>query len=396
MAISVTFSSSITQMNYWMLKYPTFILFMLLAPLLGQAQQLSNDHCSGATPILPGQYFAGISNGSATVSTPAECPDSLPTSCVKTFENDMWYSFSTESEYDFYEVIIVAKSCNTPAGLQAMIIETDDCNHENYRYRACSNKQTLDTIKLFLKNPGPDINHLIYIDGYDGTVCEYDLWLKGRTKVTPTDYRYIRFDYDLSEIPYGFPPNLETQFENNVASMTWTGTPQDDVAYYVVERAPAMGAKEGSEYMQVVGIIDPKNLVGSGEITYEFTDFITKYQPDIQYVYRIVSVEADGKRSCTNDILIQSELIETFFVGEVQKTEEKNVFRIIYFNRKKKQNYHLIVENEAGDIVKDAWLKKVSDLEGDVIIHMEEEPPGRYVFKMGKKKQFFKRPFTVN
>jgi len=178
--------------------------------------------------------------------------------------------------------------------------------------------------------------------------------------------------------------------------MTWTGTPQDDVAYYVVERAPAQKVREGSEYMQVVGIIDPKNLVGSGDIVYEFTDFITRYQTGIQYAYRIVSVEADGARSASNNILIDADLIDNFFVGEVQKTETPNVFRIIYFNKRKKQNFHLLVENDAGEVIKDAMLKKVTDLEGDVIIHMEDEAPGIYTFKMGVKGRYFKRSFSVD
>ena len=355
----------------------------------------ANDHCQNATPINIGQYLSDLSNATATVSHPIQAPKVDPVTCIQTLENDLWYSFETD-DHPFYEVIIVAKACNTPAGLQAMLIRSDDCNQAHYIYRACSNKQTMDTIKLYLKNEGAGQKHLIYVDGYDGTICDFDLWLRGRDKIAPMDYRFLRYDYELSETPYGVPPGLETGFFNNLAKMTWTGSAEDEIGYYIVERVPdPTGMEAGSEYMQVVGIVDPRNFAGSGEVRYEFVDYLTKFTQGEDYQYRIVSVDVRGERQTSEIFTLKAELIEDFFISEVKTGAEKNVFVSIYINKRKKQDFFLSVINEAGEVVKETVLEDVKEPDGEVTIHMEDFTPGRYLFQMGNDKGYFVHEFVV-
>ena len=372
--------------------------YMVLAflGLLSFAQGPANDHCAKAIPIEPGQYIANISNATATRGYPFENPDTVPVTCIPTLENDLWYKFTTREDIQYYEITIASHACNTPAGLQALLIRSDDCNNKHYRYKGCASKQTLDTIKIFLEEPTPGLNYFIYIDGYDGTICEFDLWLNGIEQMGPEDYRYLRNDYKLDEPPYGFPEGFEAGFENNQATMRWTASPEEDIAYFVVERWPDLGEiDEESPYMQVVGMIDPRNRVGSGEMNYEFRDYFTKFQADQVYTYRLVTVDSEGGRSVTNEFDIKAELIKEFFVDEVKATSEKNIFQAYYINRKKKQDFELYVFNEAGEAVKQFKMAKQSALDGTISIDMNAFPSGRYTFKMGNSKGYFVREFYV-
>lgn len=381
-----------------LLSKPFYLAILLLLPILGWNQNglPANNGCQYAIPIAVGEYIANVSNSEATVSNDLQAPKTSPITCIQTLENDLWYSFITEDEFEIYEVVIVANACNTPAGLQAMLIRSDDCNSSNYIYRACSNKQTMDTIKLFMKNPGGGQRHLIYIDGYDGTICDFDIWLRGQKAISPLDYRYLRNDYDFSETPYGIPEGLETKFQNNLATLSWTGSAEDETAYYIVERFPdPSGLQEGSEFLQVIGMVDPRNFVGLGQTRYEFTDYMTPFDQGKDYNYRIVSVGLVGERNVSDAITIKAKLIEDFFVSEVKSTPENNVFAIIYINKKKKQDFYLSVMNQAGQVVKETRLEGVREPDGEVTIRMEEFPVGNYTFKMGNGREYFLRYFEV-
>ena len=372
------------------------LLFAFFTPHTTFAQLVGNDHCAKAKPIEPGQYLANLSNATATRGFPFESPDTVPITCIPTLENDLWFKFTTREDMQFYEITIASHACSTPAGLQALLIRSDDCNNKHYIYKGCASKQTMDTIKLFLDEPTPGLNYYIYVDGYDGTVCEFDLWLKGIEKIGPEDYRYLRNDYMLDEPPYGFPDGFETAFENNQATIRWTASPEEDIAYFVVERWPDLGEiDDRSPYMQVVGMIDPRNRVGSGEMNYEFRDYFTVFQPDMTYTYRLVSVDSEGGRSVSNEFEIKSEMIKDFFVDDVKPAGEKGIFQVYYINRKKKQDFELYVHDEKGEAVKQFKMAKQTALDGLVTIDMSEHPAGRYTFKMGNDKGYFVREFYV-
>ncbi len=371
-----------------------FVVLSLTAN--GQGLVPDNDHCQDARSMNIGEYIANLSNATATVSHPIQAPAVDPATCIQTLENDLWFSFVTE-DHPYYEVTVVAQACNTPAGLQAMIIRSDDCTASNYLYRACSNKQTMDTIKMYIQNEGAGQKHLIYVDGYDGTICDFDIWLQGKDVIAPLDYRYLRYDYNLSELPSGYPNGLETGFQNNVAHISWTGSAADEVAYYVVERVPdPLGIPEDSPYLQVVGIVDPRNFAGSGEVKYSFADYLTPFTQGEEYTYRLVSVRTDGARDVSDNFSFKAELIEDFFISEVKTiANQKNVFAVIYINKKKKQDFFLKVFDVHGEVVKQTQLLNCKESDGEVTVHMEEFEPGKYVFEMGNGKEQFRRDFIV-
>ncbi len=373
----------------------TLLLFLLSFLCWGQRSKPENDDCHNATPISIGQNIINASNKNATASIEHQAPKTAPASCIQTLENDLWYTFTTEN-HEFYEVIIISQACNTPAGLQAMLIQSDDCNNTHYLYRACSNKQTLDTLKLFTRNSDTGQKYLIYVDGYDGTVCDFDIWLRGREVIRSLDYRHLQYDYDLPKSGYSDPNGLETEFKNNVAYFSWTGSVEDRVAYYVIERVPDLAEMiEGSEYLQVVGIIDPMNYAGTGEVKYEFEDLISGFEQGKKYRYRIVSVDSDGNRKASEEIIIKANLIEGFFVSVVKPTQANKVFTITYINKEKRQNFYLSVCNEEGEIIKETALIGIREPEGKVTIHMEEFPAGTYYFRMGNGTESFQRTFEV-
>ena len=368
---------------------------LLLHAQLGQAPE--NDDCQNALRIEPGQRYMHVDNAYATRGFPFQSPDTLPGTCIQSLENDLWYEFTTTDQYAVYEVVIASYSCNTPAGLQAMLIESDDCNRDHYRYRACSNTQTLDTIKLYLQNDTPGQHYFIYIDGYDGTICDFDVWLIGKEKIEAEDYRYLRYDYLLGEIPYGYPDQLETVFENNQAIIRWETAPEEDIAYFLVERIPDnLGAVDKQQhYTQVVGIMSPRNRVGAGTMQYEFKDFITQFEQGKSYDYRILTVDSKGNRAVSERFSMTAQLIEDFFVGEVKNGLQERQFIVYYINRKKKQNFRLRVENESGEVVKSHVLKKVTAPDGEVSIDMKDFPEGRYFFIMDNEKDEFRREFFL-
>lgn len=357
----------------------------------------SNDDCQNALRIEPGQIYQHVDNAYATRGFPFQSPDTLPGTCIQSLENDLWYEFTTSDEFEVYEVVISSYSCNTPAGLQALLIQSDDCNRKHYRYRACSNTQTLDTIKLYLQNDEPGAHFFIYIDGYDGTICDFDVSLKGKKKVQGDDYRYLRYDYILSELPYGYPDGLETIFENNEAVIIWESAPEEDIAWFLIERMPddLQDVAEENHYAQVVGRMRPSNRVGAGRATYIFKDQRTIFEDGKKYRYRIVTVDSKGDRSTSEVFNLTAELIDDFFVGDVKQGPQEGQQVVYYINRKKKQDFSLRVENGLGEVIKSLEMKKVTAPDGEVTIDMSEYPSGFYTFIMGNGKDEFRREFFL-
>jgi hypothetical protein len=356
-----------------------------------------NDFCGKAVPIRVGERLSGFSNADATISLEFERPQTFEATCVQTIENDVWFKFQAEAGYEWYEVEIVSGFCTTPAGLQAMLIEADGCSANKFLYRGCSNKINTDTIKLYLQAPKPGQNYYLWIDGYDGTICEFDVALKGRKQILPDDYRFLRFDYDLATEPSFSPEDLRTAFNNNCTTLQWAADMQDDAALFIVELLPDLpDLDEGSKYARVIGFVDAHNFVGAGRSEYVFSDYLTPYQQGKTYHYRIVRVDGEGKRHISETLAVRAQMVESFEVGEVKPATEPHKFIVHYINRKKGQRYDISVANMKGEQVKHMVLDKEPLRDGTVTIDMSSLPAGEYYFVMSNGKEAFKKLFTYN
>ena len=112
----------------------------LSLPLFLQAQFMdwpgrvppAHDTCQQAMP-LPMGIWVQDENRLATLSPPTERPADWPGTCIQTYENDLWYQLELEIGKE-YVVEIVTESCETPSGLQALLIRSVDCNPQHFRY----------------------------------------------------------------------------------------------------------------------------------------------------------------------------------------------------------------------------------------------------------------------
>lgn len=357
-----------------------------------QAQQPNNDPCAGAEVIHPGQMITGITNIEATKGYVWERPDTFPITCIQTLENDLWYKFTAEEGTPFYEVLIISHSCNTPLGLQALLIRTDDCNNKNYEYVACANKINTDTISLLLEDPEPGAQYLIYIDGYNGTLCEFDVWLKGKDKMTAEDYRTLRFDYHFEEPTFGPLPGLQTEFKNNQSVIHWESSPEDGASFFMVELHPNryMGA---NPYARVVGIINPINRVGAGMVQYKFVDRVTPFRDGETYRYRILLVDEEGQRTVFDDFEVEARMVQGFHLTEIVETQSDGVYMVRYLSQKKKQDFEFWVFDDSGKEIKHLFLEKVTQKDNELTIKMQEEPAGLYILRCSNGKEVFEREF---
>lgn len=383
-----------------LLKTPstlTLTLTLSLTLALAHAQAPPNDACAKAISIEPGQMLSGHSNQFAGVGYEFSTPATVETTCIQTIENDVWFKFTTREDYEWYEVVIATRFCNTPAGLQALLIRSDDCNNKHYQYRACSNKINTDTIKLFLSEPEAGHNYLVWIDGYDGTMCEFDIYLRGRTRLKKDDYRYLRFDYELDEPEAEMVPNLQTEFVNNQAVIRWSAEADDPTETYVVELLPELeGVDQESRYARIVGFVDRRNLVQLDRTYYVFRDFLTPFEHKQTYTYRIVGLDAEGNRATTEHFRIRARMIEGFYVGEVSAADSAGNHSVHYINRQKNQRYALSVLDADQAPVKQMVFEREPVRDGNITLKMAEYPAGTYYFKMDDGKNHFLRPFVVD
>lgn len=375
----------------WLAALAIFI--GVLTPAQAQSLAPQNDMCGKAMPIRPGQFITGLDNVGASKGLDFETPATAEATCIQTVENDMWFTFSTVAGQEWYEVRVIAENCNTPAGLQALLIRADDCNAANFSYEGCSNKINTDTIKLFLHQPKAGLRYLIWVDGYDGTFCEFSLALSTRAPLSPADYRYLRFDYDLTPAPHLELDGFSGTFLNNEATLRWKANTLDNTALYVIEQLPELSA---SPYARIVGFVDPQAMVGAGDAYYEFADRITPFQQGKRYNYRIVRVATDGSRSVSETFSVTAKLSTSFYVAEIKPDPAASAtFIAHYINYKKGQSFSLRVLNAQQAPVKEMKLPKEPIRDGNITLKMADFPPGEYTFEMSNGKESFRRPFIV-
>lgn len=373
-----------------MKKYCSTLLASLLTAVVF-AQLPPNDLCQHAIPISPGQILWSESNAGGTTSHD-ETPEGEPVTCIKTFENDLWYQFVGDSAFQYYEVVITPKSCATPAGLQALIIEADDCGAESFIYRACANPYAEKHLRLFLRNPIHAQSYFIYVDGYDGNICTFDLELIGHASnpLKPQDYLRLQNDYDDAP-PYFEPNHLQAHFENNEVTISWEVDAKEPVRLFLVERMQ----NGSSPYGRVMQVIEAEHTVGQGNAHYQYTDNRTHYQDGESYCYRIVKVGEDDERAFGKAICIEADMVKSLEVTRVFVEPGTRQYRVLYTNYKKQDLTFSLLDADK-TYLKGTKVERCPKGSNQMQIDLSDYPPGTYYLKVEGKDAYYLREFIVS
>ncbi|MCS7074237.1 MAG: hypothetical protein NZ108_07205, partial [Bacteroidia bacterium] len=195
----------------------------------------SNDNCENPKQLFFNQLLSKETNEFATLASPTQLPKPIPVTCIQSFENELWYWFHTAS-FTNVKVTIAAKKCNTPLGLQALLFEGKTCNREQYIYKACSNKQTVDTILILGTQLKPNQDYLLLVDGYDGTICEFDILLTGKDFFTTDELKFYQYDYLFQQNLPVFSADFRVKQENNEVKLEIPIIENEDAIYLLEEK----------------------------------------------------------------------------------------------------------------------------------------------------------------
>ncbi len=368
-----------------------YIFWLIIAHHIGIAQVLENDLCTQARTITIGEKIVGLHNIGAT-TTLAESPETIPISCVKTFENDLWFKFTTVDSLNYYEVSVNPVYCNTPAGLQAMIIRADECVADSFVYRACANPREEQLLQLFMEESTEGLNFFIYVDGFDGTECGFTLELSATSNDSRSivDHKKQQMEYYKEALPPYEPVDMNVSFLNNEATIRWEDDTQSDIALFQVHRVYNRSfLTTGS----IIAHIEPTKTVGVGTATYSFSDNKVFLQGE-SYCYRIVKIDQSGNKSYTESLCIEADLIKDLYVTPITPTEVSGKYIFRYINKRKQDLSFIILDKDHVEL-KRLLKKKEPKQDGDVTVDMNPYGPGIYYLRAECKEGYFLRKFVV-
>lgn len=375
-----------------------FILLLLPARLWAQhspdSLALPNDLCETALQIEPGTRLISLSNEKATVGPITQTPHGMPATCIESFENDLWFRFKTLHGQAYYKIIITTIECNTPAGLQALLLETPKCDANKYSIVGCSNQESMDTILMTLHQPEGGRNYYIYVDGFDGTICEFTLAVEVAEDqvLTPQDYARMKWDYEIPEETLFEPDATRHEWENNQFTMRWKASNDEDIDFFLIEQLD-VEFDRGRGFIR--GIVGARTTVAGGEEEYTFTDY-NGVRVEMQHCYKIVAVMKTGERRYSADFCFTPHIVNSFFVHDVSKGDLPGIYTVSYMNNVNKADYLVSVENESGEKIKKLELENEPVRDGKITIDMTQFPPGTYYFIMQKGSERFRREFVVD
>lgn len=388
----VTYSQTaviLTMISFWQ-QFPSVCFLMLSLGFISPAfSQPGHDACDRAIDISPGEILYDQTNRGAATSL-GEIPEGTPVTCIQTFENDVWYRLLTDTAYTWYQVDIQPYECSTPAGLQAMIVETESCDAGGFIYKDCANPRETGYVTMFVDATDLQAMLLIYVDGYDGTECGFVISVKGfeEDPRSMDDIRQSEMDYD-SAPPYYEPVAASLTFENNVAMISWEDESLSSTALFQIQRSYLYS---GRTVGTVVGTVEPSQTVGSELTTYyEYID-LRAFREDTEYCYRIVRIDDRGAKAYSEPLCAKSILIQTFWVSDVFSSSIPGTYEVQY-NTKKKQDLTFALMNDAGEELKALVKKREPKGDGIVQINMSEYPVGEYVLKASTQEGSYRRRF---
>lgn len=366
------------------------ILFLFF-PSLIFCQTFLQDNCENALELRPGQTIP-VQNNERASTDAQDTPLPYPQTCIKTFENDLWYAFTAEAPNQVYQIQIDPIACETPTGLQAIIIRSDDCTPGSYQYVACQNPIETGPLDLWVGESEPEQRYLIYVDGYDGNRCTFSIQLTAYESDPRTAEDFSRQQTDYSAPVSSFEPaEMTVRPLNNEMIIRWTTESQNDLSYFLVQAVHRQGV---GEYGELLGKLSPTQAVGSDQtVSYEFRDS-RPLQSDVEYCYRIVKLLDSGERSYSSSICAAGKKNEDFFISPVLKDPEGKRY-YIQFNNYKKQDLHFEVLNQQEESLKSMTRKREPKGDGIIHIDMSDFQSGRYYLKVIGKSEFYLRRFVV-
>ncbi|MEO1451763.1 MAG: hypothetical protein AAFV07_19695 [Bacteroidota bacterium] len=369
--------------------FQVFLAYCLL-PLSILGQTVSNDTCIKARVLQIDQPILNEQNHYAGLEETA-LPETEPVTCIKTFENDLWYQFETLEGYGHYEVKVRPTSCNTPAGLQAILIRSDDCMAENYIYIDCRNPYAEVPFSLHVSDSIPGHRYLVQVDGYDGTRCSFDIELRALADDPrePEAIGTIQMDYGDAP-PHFEPESFTLGFSNNEAEISWTANSREETEFFLVQRTRKYGSRV---YGRVIGKVPARNSVGADEpVDYTFVDnaIFSKGQTSC---YRIVRVHPSGERAYGPIECVEVRLNEDLYVTPVYLTDQPDVY-IIKYSNKRKQDLRFALFDASDTLLKELTKKKEPKADGSFTINMTDYPAGQYLMTVEGKEERFSRRFT--
>jgi hypothetical protein len=372
----------------------SLLLIMLWMGALLPAQP-PHDRCSQALTLEVGQTLNQEDNRLASI-TPDETPHEAPRTCIRTYENDLWYQFTTEAPYQYYSIEVDPLACESPAGLQMLLIKADTCDPDSFSYTACLNPYETEPLELFWENPFPGEHYFIHVDGYDGNICQFRLTLKGHQEDPRSlqDLTRMRYDPDHPE-PTFTEAGLISRFENNEVVLNWQAESREEVAFFLIERVWT-NAIDGSLDGSVVARVQPTNTVGTDLMT-EYQHIISRRFPDEQELcFQVVKVSPALTMNYARPTCVTTDLITDFFISEVYayETGPPDTYAVKYVNRKR-QNLEFSLYNEAGKYLKGYIRKREPRTDGVITIDMSGYPPGRYRLEVEGRRGTYRRPFYI-
>lgn len=358
----------------------------IISPVLSQP---GHDFCEQAIDIAPGETLYNQTNRGAATAL-GEIPEGTPVTCIQTFENDVWYRLIADTAYSWYQIDIQPYECSTPAGLQAMVVETESCDAGTFIYKDCANPRETGNVTMFVDTSDLQASLLIYVDGYDGTECGFTISVKGFTEDPRSieDIRQSEMDYQ-SPPPYYEPVSASLKFENNVALISWEDESLSSTVLFQVQRSYLYGSRIVGT---VVGTVVPRQTVGSELTTYyEYID-LRAFREETEYCYRIVRIDDRGAKAYSEPLCAESILIQTFWASDVFPSSIPGTYEVQY-NTKKKQDLRFSLKNEAGEELKALVKKREPKGDGIVQIDMTAYPVGEYVLEVSAEEGNYRRRF---
>ncbi|GIV44445.1 MAG: hypothetical protein KatS3mg035_1568 [Bacteroidia bacterium] len=342
------------------------------------AQKPPNDDCSSPIPLKINEWLKEQNNQLATINK-GELPPPVPNSCINTFENDLWYSIETQNLNTPLQIIIYPFVCNTPAGVQAILYSTYDCKSLSQNFMACATKDVGDTIKFVVPNPKEYTKLMLYIDGFDGTICQFHLGAFSLETYHPFDFcKYLRFDYIPRSANWKQPLQIKTQ--NNQLKIQWAHENPDVLGY-----ALQIQMKNG---YKTLSCFNAQNYTFANQNLMEYI-----FNPD----------QLDTEKKCfrllayykneiwtSSDYCIEPKIIQNFWVSLPQPSQNQGEFRYIY-KVFKPQKATIRLKNAKGNILKfkEISLKK-GNFEGSIsVIGL---PKDQYYFEFCVGNECFEYP----